>query len=103
MSKLEIYWSFRSPYSYLAIDRLAEIADGYDVETAFRFGVERFDVSRDIGGVLQVIAASATRTTARVRCQSTGRPSASRSMVHSRAGLSRPGSRLVRSSLRIGG
>jgi 2-hydroxychromene-2-carboxylate isomerase len=37
MSKLEIYWSFRSPYSYLAIDRLAEIADRYDVETAFRF------------------------------------------------------------------
>lgn len=37
MSKLEIYWSFRSPYSWLAIDRLADIAEHYDVETDFRF------------------------------------------------------------------
>ncbi len=36
MARLDIYWSFRSPYSYLAIDRLAEIADGYDIETRFR-------------------------------------------------------------------
>lgn len=37
MSTLEIYWSFRSPYSYLAIDRLAEIVRGYDVPASFRF------------------------------------------------------------------
>lgn len=37
MSKLEIYWSFRSPYSWLAIDRLADIAGNYDIETDFRF------------------------------------------------------------------
>ncbi len=37
MSKLEIYWSFRSPYSFLAIDRLAQITEGYNVETVFRF------------------------------------------------------------------
>ncbi|MCA8888351.1 MAG: DsbA family protein [Parvularculaceae bacterium] len=37
MSKLEIYWSFRSPYSYLAIDRLSQIATDYDIETAFCF------------------------------------------------------------------
>ncbi|MEK7265473.1 MAG: DsbA family protein [Pseudomonadota bacterium] len=37
MSTLEIYWSFRSPYSYLAIDRLAEIVRDYDVPAAFRF------------------------------------------------------------------
>jgi 2-hydroxychromene-2-carboxylate isomerase len=37
MSKLEIYWSFRSPYSWLAIDRLADIADSYDVATDFRY------------------------------------------------------------------
>ena len=36
MAKLEIYWSFRSPYSYLAIDRLSEIAETYDIETHFR-------------------------------------------------------------------
>ena len=37
MSTLEIYWSFRSPYSYLAIDRLAAIAGDFDVSCAFRF------------------------------------------------------------------
>ncbi|WP_425410197.1 2-hydroxychromene-2-carboxylate isomerase [Hyphococcus sp.] len=36
MAKLDIYWSFRSPYSYLAIDRLCAIAQDYDVETRFR-------------------------------------------------------------------
>lgn len=36
MPRLDIYWSFRSPYSYLAIDRLAEIADNYAVEVNFR-------------------------------------------------------------------
>jgi 2-hydroxychromene-2-carboxylate isomerase len=37
MSKLDIYWSFRSPYSYLAVARLAEIVRTYDVESEFRF------------------------------------------------------------------
>lgn len=37
MAKLDIFWSFRSPYSYLAIDRLAEIADAYAIDCAFRF------------------------------------------------------------------
>lgn len=36
MTTLEIYWSFRSPYSYLAIDRLCHIAETYDIETKFR-------------------------------------------------------------------
>ncbi len=36
MAALEIYWSFRSPYSYLAIGRLCAIARAYDVETHFR-------------------------------------------------------------------
>lgn len=36
-AKLDIYWSFRSPYSYLAIDRLAEIVRDFDVDCAFRF------------------------------------------------------------------
>lgn len=36
MARLDIYWSFRSPYSHLAIDRLIEIAKGYGVETHFR-------------------------------------------------------------------
>lgn len=36
MARLDIYWSFRSPYSWLAIDRLAAIAEDYDIETAFR-------------------------------------------------------------------
>ncbi len=36
MAVLEIYWSFRSPYSYLAIDRLCAIRDDYAVETRFR-------------------------------------------------------------------
>jgi len=33
---LEIYWSFRSPYSYLAIDRLIAIARDYEIEIDFR-------------------------------------------------------------------
>lgn len=37
MEKLEIYWSFRSPYSYLAIDRLVRIEKDYDVTVDFRF------------------------------------------------------------------
>ncbi len=37
MSKLDIYWSFRSPYSYLAIDRLAQIVRDYAVPYEFRF------------------------------------------------------------------
>jgi 2-hydroxychromene-2-carboxylate isomerase len=36
MAKLDIYWSFRSPYSYLAIGRLCEIAQEYAVDTHFR-------------------------------------------------------------------
>ncbi|PQA88570.1 DsbA family protein [Hyphococcus luteus] len=36
MAVLDIYWSFRSPYSYLAIDRLCHIAGTYDIETKFR-------------------------------------------------------------------
>jgi len=34
--QLEIYWSFRSPYSYLAIDRLAAIRRDYSVDVDFR-------------------------------------------------------------------
>jgi 2-hydroxychromene-2-carboxylate isomerase len=37
MPKLDIYWSFRSPYSYLAIDRLAGIVRDYDIPYEFRF------------------------------------------------------------------
>ncbi|WP_375208058.1 2-hydroxychromene-2-carboxylate isomerase [Hyphococcus sp.] len=36
MAVLEIYWSFRSPYSYLATDRLCAIREDYDVEVKFR-------------------------------------------------------------------
>lgn len=36
MASLEIYWSFRSPYSYLTIDRLAAIGRDYDVQIDFR-------------------------------------------------------------------
>ncbi len=36
MPRLDIYWSFRSPYSYLATDRLARIAEDYAAETQFR-------------------------------------------------------------------
>ena len=36
MPRLDVYWSFRSPYSWLAIDRLAAIAREYPVETRFR-------------------------------------------------------------------
>lgn len=37
MSKLDIYWSFRSPYSYLAVDRLAQIVRDFDLLFDFRF------------------------------------------------------------------
>jgi len=36
MARLDIYWSFRSPYSYLAIGRLCEIAKNYAVDAYFR-------------------------------------------------------------------
>lgn len=36
MATFEIYWSFRSPYSYLAIDRLAGIIRDYEVDADFR-------------------------------------------------------------------
>lgn len=36
MARLDIYWSYRSPYSHLAIDRLAAISEDYDIETRFR-------------------------------------------------------------------
>ena len=36
MSKLEIYWSFRSPYSYLACDRLLAVKRDYDLDVDFR-------------------------------------------------------------------
>ena len=36
MALLEIYWSFRSPYSYLAIDRLCAIKAAYEVDVNFR-------------------------------------------------------------------
>jgi 2-hydroxychromene-2-carboxylate isomerase len=36
MAQLDIYWSFRSPYSYLATARLAEIRRNYDVTASFR-------------------------------------------------------------------
>jgi len=35
-ARLEIYYSFRSPYSYLAIDRLIAIGRDYDVTIDFR-------------------------------------------------------------------
>jgi len=37
MSKLDIFWSFRSPYSYLAINRLADIVGDFDIPYEFRF------------------------------------------------------------------
>ena len=36
MPELEIYWSFGSPYSYLAIDRLIAIEKNYSVTVEFR-------------------------------------------------------------------
>ena len=37
MARLEIYWSFRSPYSYLGVDRLVDIARSFSGETEMRF------------------------------------------------------------------
>jgi len=34
--EVEVFWSFRSPYSYLATPRLAEIAAAYDVDLQIR-------------------------------------------------------------------
>ncbi|MEO1252683.1 MAG: DsbA family protein [Pseudomonadota bacterium] len=36
MATLEIYWSFRSPYSYLAVDRLIAIRRDFEIEIDFR-------------------------------------------------------------------
>ncbi len=33
---IDVYWSFRSPYSYLAIPELLQLRDNYDVELALR-------------------------------------------------------------------
>ncbi len=37
MASLDIYWSFRSPYSWIAIDRLGAIVRDYDVVARFCF------------------------------------------------------------------
>ena len=37
MTDLDIYWSFRSPYSWLAIDRLADITRDFAVDARFCF------------------------------------------------------------------
>src|SRR5262245_42659955 len=34
--EVDVFWSFRSPYSYLATPRLAELAAAYDVELRIR-------------------------------------------------------------------
>ncbi|MEO1014179.1 MAG: DsbA family protein [Pseudomonadota bacterium] len=34
---IDVFWSFRSPYSWLAVDRLAAIEAGYPVKMAMRF------------------------------------------------------------------
>ncbi|MEO1135764.1 MAG: DsbA family protein [Pseudomonadota bacterium] len=36
MALLEVYWSFRSPYSYLATGRLVAIRENYAVDVSFR-------------------------------------------------------------------
>lgn len=36
MPTLDVYWSFRSPYSYLATDRLAAIGEKYALDLRFR-------------------------------------------------------------------
>ncbi|WP_374534980.1 2-hydroxychromene-2-carboxylate isomerase [Phenylobacterium sp.] len=33
---VDVYWSFRSPYSYLAVPRLRELSEAYDVEVRMR-------------------------------------------------------------------
>ena len=37
MTKLDIFWSFRSPYSYLAIDRLTALVERFGIPHEFRF------------------------------------------------------------------
>lgn len=34
--KVELYWSFRSPYSYIVLSRILRLRDNYDVEIDFR-------------------------------------------------------------------
>lgn len=36
MARLDIYWSYRSPYSYFAINRLVEVCAEYNIEADFR-------------------------------------------------------------------
>ncbi|MEL7313216.1 MAG: DsbA family protein, partial [Pseudomonadota bacterium] len=36
MEPIDVYWSFRSPYSYLATPELLQLADDYDVEVNLR-------------------------------------------------------------------
>ena len=35
-SSVEVFWSFRSPYSYLAASRLVQMSDDYEVDFRFR-------------------------------------------------------------------
>jgi len=34
--EIDLYWSFRSPYSYLATKRLVELATRYDLDVRVR-------------------------------------------------------------------
>ena len=36
MESMDVYWSFRSPYSYLATPELTKLSDEYDVEINLR-------------------------------------------------------------------
>ena len=36
MEQIDVYWSFRSPYSYLATPGLMKIAEDYEVELNLR-------------------------------------------------------------------
>jgi len=36
MEQIDVYWSFRSPYSYLATPGLMQIAEDYEVELNLR-------------------------------------------------------------------
>jgi len=38
---LDLFWSFRSPYSYLATSRLVEMQRDYDLEIAVRLSQHR--------------------------------------------------------------
>ena len=62
---IDLFWSFRSPYCYLALDRILELTRTYDVEVNVRPSTRWRSAALSSSRV-------STRTTAGIICSTAG-------------------------------